>query len=133
MRCGSYRRQWWRSSISRAPTACLTTARATATLRAPMVFRGRIGVLLALLVALIGAAVPPVIEDHLEAGFCSADCPVQHDGHGGAIAPPLAALARRPAPVFVAASPHRADVPLEAPPSSDAPRAPPLASSRSLV
>jgi len=30
--------------------------------------------LLVALVILIGVATPPVIEDHLEVGFCSADC-----------------------------------------------------------
>ena len=42
-----------------------------------------------------GVAIPPVLEDHLEPGFCSADCPVQHAGHGAAIAPPARPSAAR--------------------------------------
>jgi len=46
--------------------------------------------LLVALAMLIGVATPPVIEDHVEVGFCSADCPVQNDGHTTALAPPPA-------------------------------------------
>ena len=45
-----------------------------------MPWRLRVVILLIALVTLLGVATPPVFEDHAEAGFCSADCPVQHDG-----------------------------------------------------
>ena len=68
--------------------------------------RLRVAVVLAIVVILAGVAVPPVIEDHLEPGFCSADCPVQHAGHGAAIAaPPLASAARRAPVVAIAGAP----------------------------
>ena len=84
-------------------------------------------VLIGIMVVLAGVAIPPVFEDHLEAGFCSADCPVQHAGHGAAIAPPARpSAARAPAPAASAVAPA-ADVDLGAPASPDAPRAPPAA------
>lgn len=94
----------------------------------PPMSRLNLAVLIGIIVILAGVAVPPVIEDHLEAGFCSADCPVQHAGHGAAaIAPPARPTAvRGPAPtVSAVALAAAADlVPLASP---DAPRAPPTA------
>ena len=59
----------------------------------------RAAVVLAILLTLIGVAVPPVVEDHLEAGFCSADCPVQQAGYGVGIATgTIATLADRTPP-----------------------------------
>jgi hypothetical protein len=86
-----------------------------------------LSVLLAVLVMLIGIAMPPVVEDHLEPGFCSADCPVQHAGHGAAI-PPAArpTAARRAAPTASAAA-LTVDADLAPLASPDAPRAPPTA------
>ena len=69
-----------------------------------MPLRLRVVMLLVALMTLLGVATPPVIEDHLEVGFCSADCPVQHDGHTTALAPPPpASVTRRSAPVSIAA------------------------------
>ena len=85
----------------------------------------RVPIVLAVLLILIGVAVPPVIEDHLEAGFCSADCPVQHAGHGAGITPSLVALAMHRTRVIVACAGAPTDVPLAAIASPDAPRAPP--------
>ena len=59
-------------------------------------------VLMMVMVALAGAAIPPVLEDHVEPGFCSADCPVQHPGHGAATPPPPIPTAPRRSPVVVA-------------------------------
>jgi len=86
-----------------------------------------LAVLIGVLLALAGAAVPPVLEDHLEPGFCSADCPVQHTGHGTAATPPARpSAARRPAPTAPAVA--LADgVALDPLASPDAPRAPPAA------
>lgn len=84
-------------------------------------------VILAILLTLIGVAVPPVIEDHLEAGFCSADCPVQQAGHGVGIATAMiAALAHR-TPGSGRAPILPPDVPLGTIASPDAARAPPVA------
>jgi hypothetical protein len=86
-----------------------------------------LSVLFAILVMLIGIAMPPVVEDHLEPGFCSADCPVQNAGHGTATTPPgRPSAARRLVPTAPAALPTvSADLgPLASP---DAPRAPPTA------
>lgn len=84
-------------------------------------------VLLVAGVTLIGAATPPVIEEHLEPGFCSADCPVQHDRHGAAVvAPPVSSQASR-APVAAAATIGRTDAELGAVDAPSAPRAPPPA------
>ena len=84
-------------------------------------------VVLALLLTLIGVAVPPVVEDHLEAGFCSADCPVQQTGHGVGIATgTIATLADRTPPSGrTPALPS--DVSLGTIASTDAARAPPVA------
>jgi len=87
----------------------------------------RVPIVLAVLLILIGVAVPPVIEDHLEAGFCSADCPVQHPGHGAGITPSLVALAAQRAHVVVAGDCSHTDVALDTSASPDAPRAPPSA------
>ena len=84
-------------------------------------------VILAILLTLIGVAVPPVFEDHLEAGFCSADCPVQQAGHGVGIATAvIAALAHR-APRSGRAPILPPDAPLGTIASPDAARAPPIA------
>ena len=84
-------------------------------------------VLIGLAVQLAGVAVPPVVEDHLEPGFCSADCPVQHAGHGAATGPPARpSAARRPAPTEPALT-LAASAALEPLASPDAPRAPPAA------
>jgi len=92
-----------------------------------MPLRLRVVMLLVALMTLLGVATPPVIEDHLEVGFCSADCPVQQAGHTTATAPPQPpSIARRSAAVVIA--PVRlADVELGAVDSPDAPRAPPSA------
>ena len=84
-------------------------------------------VVLAILLTLIGVAVPPVVEDHLEAGFCSADCPVQQAGHGAGIATAvIAALAHR-TPRSGRTPSLPPDVPLGTIASPDAARAPPVA------
>jgi hypothetical protein len=86
-----------------------------------------LAVLIGVLVALAGVAVPPVFEDHVEPGFCSADCPVQHPGQGSATTPPARpSTARGPAPVARAVTLADA-LALDAPASPDAPRAPPTA------
>ena len=83
-------------------------------------------VLVALLL-LIAVATPPVVEDHLEVGFCSADCPVQHTGHGAAIEPPPLPSASHRAPVIVGVIVRGADATLAHDDTPDAPRAPPSA------
>jgi hypothetical protein len=84
-----------------------------------------LAVLIGVAVILAGVAVPPVVEDHLESGFCSADCPVQHAGHGAAMAPPARpSAARRPAPTTPALT-LTDGLALQSPASPDAPRAPP--------
>jgi hypothetical protein len=83
-------------------------------------------VLVALLL-LSAAATPPVVEDHLVIGFCSADCPVQHTGHGAAIAPPPVPSASRRATVVVTVIARGPDVALVHDDTPDAPRAPPSA------
>jgi len=85
----------------------------------------RVMVLLGALAMLIGIAAPPVIEDHVEVGFCSADCPVQHAGHTTVIAPPPPpSVARRSAAVVIV--PVRGvDAEFGAIDAPDAPRAPP--------
>src|SRR5438309_9861488 len=89
----------------------------------PMPLRLRVVMLLVALMTLLGVATPPVIEDHLEVGFCSADCPVQHDGHNTALAPPPpASVTLRPAPVSDGAA-RLADPELGAVDAPDAPRA----------
>ena len=92
-----------------------------------MPLRLRVVMLLVALMTLLGVATPPVIEDHLEVGFCSADCPVQHDGRTTALAPPPPpSVTRRSAPVSIAAA-RLADADLGAVDAPDAPRAPPSA------
>jgi hypothetical protein len=89
--------------------------------------RRHVGVLIAVLAILVSVAIPPLFEDHLEPGFCSADCPVQHAGHGAAIAPPARpSAARRPAPIAPAVV-LAADADHGPVASPDAPRAPPAA------
>jgi hypothetical protein len=83
--------------------------------------------LLMALAMLIGVATPPVIEDHVEIGFCSADCPVQHDGHSTAVAPPLVPSAARRSPALAIAGARVADAERGAAGAPDAPRAPPSA------
>jgi hypothetical protein len=68
-----------------------------------------------------------VIEDHLEAGFCSADCPVQHAGHTAAIAPPTAPSAGRRSPAAIIVGVRRANAARRTTDAPDAPRAPPAA------
>ena len=93
----------------------------------PPMSRLNLAVLIAIIVVFAGVAVPPVIEDHLEPGFCSADCPVQHAGHGAAIAPPARPTAARgPAPTAPAVT-LAAQADLVSLASPDAPRAPPAA------
>ena len=89
--------------------------------------RLRVAVLLLAMVTLVGVATPPVIEDHLEVGFCSADCPVQHAGHGAAITPALASRATLRALVVATAVARAAGGDLGTVASPDAPRAPPPA------
>jgi hypothetical protein len=84
-------------------------------------------VIVVALALLIGVAAPPVLEDHLEAGFCSADCPDQHAGHITAIAPPPAPRAGRHRPTVVIAAGRLADTDRGAVATPDAPRAPPSA------
>jgi len=83
-------------------------------------------VLVALLL-LAAVATPPVVEDHLQVGYCSADCPVQHTGHGAAIeAPPVPSASHR-APVIVTVVARACAVALVHDDTPDAPRAPPSA------
>ncbi len=92
-----------------------------------MVPRWRIPIVLAIVLILGAVAVPPVIEDHLEPGFCSADCPVQHAGHGTGVTTPLVAMAGHGTRVAAAPPLPRADAPPDTIASPDAPRAPPSA------
>jgi len=92
-----------------------------------MPLRLRLVMLLGALVMLIGVATPPVIEDHVEVGFCSADCPVQHDGHTTALAPPPAPSVIRRSAAVIIASTRLFDAELGAVDVPDAPRAPPSA------
>jgi hypothetical protein len=87
----------------------------------------RLSILLVVIVMVAGVAVPPPLEDHLEPGFCSADCPVQHDGHGAAIAPSPAPSAARRAPAVAAPATCEADAERGVIASAHAPRAPPSA------
>ena len=87
--------------------------------------RWRVPILLAVLVTLAGVAIPPVIEDHLEPGFCSGDCPVQLAGHGVAITPPPTPSAVRRAAVVAPAVTVGAATDLGTVALPDAPRAPP--------
>jgi hypothetical protein len=82
-------------------------------------------VVLVVVATLAYVATPPVIENHLEAGFCSADCPVQLTGHGSAITPPAPPTAADRAPVVVAATIAGAVRSVAIVSLPDAPRAPP--------
>jgi hypothetical protein len=79
------------------------------------------------LLLLTAVATPPVVEDHREIGFCSADCPVQHTGHGAAIEPPPVPSASHRAPVIVSVIVRGAEATLALDDTPDAPRAPPSA------
>ena len=92
-----------------------------------MPWRVRVVVLLVALVTLLGVATPPVFEDHVETGFCSADCPVQHDGHGTAITSPLAPIASRGVLVVLGVLERGVDVEIGPVAGPAAPRAPPSA------
>jgi hypothetical protein len=87
----------------------------------------RVVLLVVVLLTLVDVATPPVIEDHREVGFCSADCPAQLPGHGTGItvAPSPSSAAHTTAADVVLA--RDADVDLGAVAASDAPRAPPSA------
>ena len=87
----------------------------------------RLSILLVVLVLLAGAAVPTLVEDHLEPGFCSADCPVQHAGHGAAITPSPAPSAARRTLAVAAPATRAADAARGVCASAHAPRAPPSA------
>ncbi len=87
----------------------------------------RLSILLVAIVLIAGVAAPPPIEDHLEPGFCSADCPVQHAGHGAAITPASVPSAARRAPIVAAPAPGEADADRGVIASAHAPRAPPSA------
>jgi hypothetical protein len=84
-------------------------------------------VLLMAMMALAGVAIPPVLEDHVEPGFCSADCPVQHPGHGSVTPPPPVPTAPRRSPVVVVTLVPGVRADLAAVASLHAPRAPPSA------
>jgi hypothetical protein len=83
--------------------------------------------LLVALVTLIDVAIPPVIEDHLERGFCSADCPVQQAASGAAITPPAPPRGVHRLAVIVGAGARVAEAEIGAADAPDAPRAPPSA------
>jgi hypothetical protein len=87
----------------------------------------RFVILLAAVVMIIDVATPPVIETHLELGFCSADCPVQHAASGAAIAPPAPPrpVHRRANVVDAVARADEAEIRSAGAP--DVPRAPPVA------
>jgi hypothetical protein len=87
----------------------------------------RITMVLAALTILVDVAVPPVIEDHAERGFCSADCPVQHPGHGAALAPAAPRAQGHRLVRSVMATTSRPDVESPRATGLDAPRAPPAA------
>ena len=92
-----------------------------------MLRRLRSLILLVASLTLLGAVTPPVMEEHLEPGFCSAECPVQHDGHGAAVAPPPAPSAARRVAMVATAGDSRTEAELGAVVAPDAPRAPPSA------
>ena len=87
----------------------------------------RLSILLVAIVMVAGVAVPPPVEDHLEPGFCSADCPMQHAGHGVAITPAPASSAARRAPAVAVPATRGADADRSVIASAHAPRAPPSA------
>ena len=92
-----------------------------------MPLRLRVVMLLVALMTLIGVATPPVIEDHLEVGFCSADCPVQHAGHAVGITTGVQILRASQATVFTGPFMLGGNVAVTRLASPDAPRAPPSA------
>jgi hypothetical protein len=80
-----------------------------------------------LLLAAGDIALPPVIENHIEIGYCSADCPVQHPGSGVALREDQHADTSVPLTVGpMRATPESAS-PVAAAIALDAPRAPPSA------
>jgi len=87
----------------------------------------RLSTLLVVIVMVAGVAVPPPVEDHLEPGFCSADCPVQHAGHGVAVTPSPAPSAARRARAVAAPATRAGDADRGVIVSAHAPRAPPSA------
>jgi hypothetical protein len=87
--------------------------------------RVRLVILLVALVTLLGVATPPVLEDHVEAGFCSADCPLQHEGGGIAITSPLPPSAARGLLVVLAVLERGGEVAIRPDTGPAAPRAPP--------
>lgn len=90
-----------------------------------MLSRFRVMILLLAIVPVVGVAAPPVFEDHAEAGFCSADCPVQHDGHGIAVTSPLAPNASCGALVVLGVPERDVDADIRPVTGPAAPRAPP--------
>jgi hypothetical protein len=87
----------------------------------------RLALLVVVLLTVADVTTPPVIEDHSEVGFCSADCPVQLPGHGAgiAVAPPPSSAACTTAEAVVLA--RETDAERGAKTAPDAPRAPPAA------
>ena len=87
----------------------------------------RVALLVVVLLTVADVATPPVIEDHSEVGFCSADCPVQLPGHGAgiAVAPTPSGGAHTTAEAVVLA--RQTDGERGAQTAPDAPRAPPSA------
>jgi hypothetical protein len=87
----------------------------------------RVVLLVVVLLTVVDVATPPVIEDHTEVGFCSADCPVQLPGHGTgvAVAPPPSSA--EPTKAVVALVARDVDAERGALAAPDAPRAPPSA------
>ncbi|HEY3067553.1 MAG TPA: hypothetical protein VGL09_17300 [Methylomirabilota bacterium] len=92
-----------------------------------MTARLRVLILLVAIVTLTDVATPPVIEDHLERGFCSADCPVQHAVSGAAIAAPAPPRAAHRLTVIVGAVARATEAKTRTTDAPDAPRAPPAA------
>ena len=87
----------------------------------------RLVAVLAFVLAIADVALPPVVESHAEAGFCSADCPVQHPGHGGAIRAPQQGDDGHPLVVLTVRALSEIAAPALASTALDAPRAPPTA------
>ena len=87
-------------------------------------WRGAIA--LGIILTLTAVVVPPVVEDHLEAGFCSADCPVQHAGVAGATTG-VVAIGTHASLVLHAPASGTSEAPSGTIASPDAPRAPPSA------
>ena len=92
-----------------------------------MTARLRVLILLVAMVTSTDVALPPVMEDHVERGYCSADCPVQHAASGAAIAPPPPPRAVHRLTVVVTAVVRAVEVNAGASAAPDAPRAPPAA------